>query len=53
MDIDSKVSKNVDSLGELNDFLESYTKLNRKPIMTIINQLKSYKEAITTELNNL
>lgn len=53
MDIDLKVTRSIDVLNELENFLEQYTKLNKKPISSIINQLKSYKESIVNELSKL
>jgi len=53
MDIDSKVTRAIEILGELENLLEQYTKLNKKPIESNLNQLKSYKEAIMSELNKL
>lgn len=53
MEIADKVTRSIDALGEIEKFLDEYTKLNKKPISSAVNQLKAYHEAIIGETNKL
>jgi len=52
-DIEGKITRGLQMFGDLAQFLESYDKINPKPIVTIISQLKSFQEAIKNEIANM
>lgn len=52
-DIVSKVDSNINSLGELEKYLQSYTKVNNEALNSIISKLNAFKQAIKSELENV
>ena len=49
----SKIESTMNILSELENYLEQYAKINRKPISSTINILQSYKQSIETELSKI
>lgn len=52
-DIVNKIDNNINSLHELEEFLESYSKVNNEALNSIIVKLKAFKEAIVNEINKI
>ncbi len=52
-DIISKIDSNVSSLGDLSSHLQSYNKVNKDPLDSIITKLKAFKEAIKNEIDKI
>jgi hypothetical protein len=52
-DVVSRLDTSINSLTDLTQFLQSYSKINPEGIETIITKIKSFKEVIKGELNNL
>ena len=52
-DIISKIDANISSLGDLEKYLESYSKINDQVIDSVITKLKSFKETLNNEIKNI
>lgn len=52
-DISSKITRGIQLFGDLEEFLDKYAKINKKPISTILAQLTSFAEAIEKELSQI
>lgn len=52
-DISSKINSHIENLSNLVNSLDAYVKINQKPLSAIVNQLKSFKEAIDKELETI
>lgn len=52
-DIISKIDANIGSLGDLEKYLESYSKINGETLNSVITKLKSFKESISNEIKNI
>jgi len=51
--IDNKLVQTIKILGELENFVIEYGKINPKPISDILAQIRSYQEALLNELENI
>lgn len=52
-DIIRKIDDHVNSLGDLEKYLESYSKINNEPIGSVITKLKAFKESINNEIKKV
>jgi len=52
-DVSGKLNASINSLEDLAEKLRQYNKINKDPLDDIINKIKSFKEAIDGELNNI